>query len=432
VEGDHFVLYVGTATVEKAAGELAANKAKGGMTAHPLLKRCGECAKASDFGAVARGFIDTGSLVGLAKRLAGPFVPGLSQRLDEIGVGNLKSVVFASGFKGKESRAAWEFDLPGERKGLAKFVKARPLTPADLPPLPPDASRFSMLRVDLPATYDALLGVAETVGASEDFGVEEKAKDFAETIRLRKAYLAREVDKFVGIAVKEDLLPHLGDKLVIYQSPTEGLSVFGTVVCLSCKDAAKVKVGMDRMQRVFEAAASGPMKVRKKVVAGVEVREVYARGFNVLTPSYAVVGDWLVLAGHPQPVHGFVLRAKGHLEAWKPDPATAKRLAGMPPDAVGIQYCDPRSPVQNLCTVGPLFLSTVSQFTGNNNSGDFDPVDVGLIPNGHELSKHLFPNLTVTRDDGKTIRVDVNESFSLPLEFLGMEIFLFAGTVGLF
>ena len=64
---------------------------------------------------------------------------------------------------------------------------------------------------------------------------------------------------------------------MIYQSPTEGVSVFGTVICLSCKDAEKVKVGMDRMQRAFEALASGPMKVRKKMIAGVEVREIYAR-----------------------------------------------------------------------------------------------------------------------------------------------------------
>ena len=105
----------------------------------------------------------------------------------------------------------------------------------------------------------------------------------------------------------------------------------------------------------------------------------------------------------------------------------------MTTDAVGIQFCDPRGTAQNLCTVGPLFLATVGQaFNRNDSGGDFDPIDVGLIPNSHELSKHLFPNLTVTRDDGKTLRIEVSESLSLPLEFLGLEPLLFLGTVSLF
>ena len=432
-EGPHFVLYFGTSPIDRVVKAFATNRAAGGMTNHPLLDRCSKCAKQTGFTSVARGFIDTGSMVGLAKRLAGPFVPGLSQRLDAIGVGGLKSVVFSSGFSGKESRAVWEFDMPGERQGLAKMIKGAPLTLADLPPLPPDVSRFSMLRIDPATAYDALLGLADAGRSSESFGVEDGVKDFAEVIKLRKAYLAREVDKVVGIGVKDDLLPHLGDKVVIYQSPTEGLSVFGTVVCVSCKDAGKVKVAIDRMQRIFESIASGPMKVRKKMIHGVEVREFYGRGFAIITPSYAVVGDWLVMAAHPQPIHGMVMRSKGALDKWKPDAATAKRFDGMVTNAVGIQFCDPRGTAQNLCTVGPLFLATVGQaFNRNDSGGDFDPIDVGLIPNSHELSKHLFPNLTVTRDDGKTLRIEVSESLSLPLEFLGLEPLLFLGTVSLF
>ena len=40
-----------------------------------------------------------------------------------------------------------------------------------------------------------------------------------------------------GINLGTDLIPHLGDKFCLYQSPTEGLSVFGTVACFSVKDA---------------------------------------------------------------------------------------------------------------------------------------------------------------------------------------------------
>src|SRR5438067_9273209 len=120
-------------------------------------------------------------------------------------------------------------------------------------------------------------------------------------MRVRKEYLAREADKAAGISVAEDLLPYPGDKVVLYHSPVEGLSVFGTVFCVSCKDPAKVKAAVDRLQRPIEQlAGGGPAKVRKKLYRGVEVREVYGRGFGVLTPTYAVVGEWLVVAGNPQ------------------------------------------------------------------------------------------------------------------------------------
>jgi hypothetical protein len=427
MEGNHFVVYAGTRPFADVVADMRANAARGGITGHPLFQRC---LKIDGFESVARGYVDAHSVVGLARRLAGPFVPGLTQRLDGIGATNLQAVVFASGFDGKESRALYELDLPGERRGLAKILKPTPLSVNDLPPLPPDVSRFSALRIDPDGVYDAGLALVDVLAAGQEFGVEEGVKDPAEQIRRRKEYFAKELDKAAGISVKADLLPHLGDKVVMYQTPTEGLSVFGTVVAVSCKDPAKVKTAVDRMQRAFEAFAASPLKVKKKTLRGVEIREVYARGFGVVTPTYAVVGDWLVIAGHPQPVQGFVLRAKGELASWKPDPDTARRLAKMPADAVGLQFCRPESVVHNLCCIGPLFITAIGRF-GPGNSGDFEPLDIGLVPNGHELGRHLFPNLTVTRDDGRTVRIDVNESFSLPLEFIGFEPFAFAALTGL-
>ena len=424
VEGTHFVFYAGTRKPAAVVAEMAANAAKGGVTGHPLFQRC---LKTGEFESVTRGFVDTGKMIDLAKNLAGPFVPGLKERLDGTGIGGLKAVVFSSGFDGKESRALYEFDVPGERKGFAKALKNVPLGLADLPPMPPDVSRFSALRLDPAATYDAGLGLVDLLAMYQDFGVEEDAgkKNTAAVIKARKEYLMRETDKFLGISVTDDLLPHLGDKLVVFQSPTEGLQVFGTVICISVKDAAKVRSAADRVQRALETIASSPVKVRKKVLMGVEYREFYARGFGVITPTYAVVGDWLVVSAHPQAVQGVILRSKGDLAKWKPDAATVKRLAKMPADGCGLQFCDPKSTAGNLCCIGPLFLSAFgmrNQFNEPTET-DFDPTDVGLVPNAHELGRHLFPNLTVTRDDGKTIRVEVNESFSLPLEVVGVEPF---------
>ncbi len=421
-EGSHFVVYAGTRKFADAVRGLEANVKAGGVTAHPLFQRC---RRDPGFESVARGFVDAGSLVDVAARLGGLAVSGLRPRLDAVGLGNLKAVVFSSGFAGRESRAVWEVDLPGERKGLAKLLAQRPMSPADLPPLPPDCSRFSALRVDFPAVYDGLFAVGEAMALSDDLGLEKVDQNTPAGIARRRAELDRLVTRELGVSLKDDLLPHLGDTLVAFQSPTEGLQVFGQVFAVSVKDAAAVRRAFDRGQRVFElAAGKSPIKVRRKEVAGVDIREYHSRGFGVLVPTYAVVDDWLVMAAYPQPVQGFVLRAKGKLPAWRPDAETGSRLTRLAEGGVaGLQYCRPKSTAHNLCCIGPLMLTSINRFSGRD--GEFAPLDIGLIPNGHELGGHLFPNLTATRDDGKTVRIEVNESFSLPLEMVGLEPFAF-------
>ncbi len=127
----------------------------------------------------------------------------------------------------------------------------------------------------------------------------------AEKIRLRREYLCKEADKLLGVNIKNALLPHLGDKLVIFNTPSEGFLTFGTVVCISVKDAAKLKAATDRIQRGLESYMGSPVKVRKRTLCGVEIRELHSVGFSITTPTYAIVGDWLVLSMHPQPGSGF-------------------------------------------------------------------------------------------------------------------------------
>src|SRR5207249_7714667 len=98
----------------------------------------------------------------------------------------------------------------------------------------------------------------------------------AEVIKQRKAYLERELNKFAGVDIRAELLPYLGDRIVMFQSPTEGLSVFGTVVCISVKDPARVRTAADRIQKGIDTlVGGGPTKVRRKVFRGIELREIY-------------------------------------------------------------------------------------------------------------------------------------------------------------
>ena len=279
------MFYAGTMRPEIVLKEVASNAKKGGITGNPLFQRIQQ---SPGFESVAR-YVDAARVVSLAKSLIGPFVTGVRERLDDLGFGGLKAVVFNSGFDGKESRAIWEFDLPGERKGLAKVLKQQPLGLNDLPPMPPDVSRFSALRVDPTATYNAGIMTAEALTMFEQGLGGDDAKG-AEAVRQRREYLEKEFEKLIGINVREDVLPYAGDKVVVFQSPTEGISAFGTVVCVSLKDPAKIKAASDRINRGLETIASAPIKVRKKMLRGYEIREPLTR-LRIITPTYAIVDD---------------------------------------------------------------------------------------------------------------------------------------------
>ena len=55
-------------------------------------------------------------------------------------------------------------------------------------------------------------------------------------------------------------------------------------------------------------------------------------------------------------------------------------------------------------------------------------VEVGAIPNAHEATQHLFPNVSVVSDDGTTLRSETRASLQFPIELTGLDtyaLFLF-------
>jgi len=133
-----------------------------------------------------------------------------------------------------------------------------------------------------------------------------------------------------------------------------------------------------------------------------------------------VVGDWLVFSYYPQPVHGYILRTKGELPSWKPDETVMRSLDKLPREFLSVSVSDPRPSVKQVLALGPLVGSAVRSFIPESK---FDP---SLIPNGHEACKHLFPNVTVTSDDGKTTRIHSRASLSLPFDVAGLDAYVLA------
>jgi hypothetical protein len=435
VEGDHFVLVAGTESVHRAVARIA--KPGDGLLRNPLYK---QVAAFKEFETSFRGFADVAAVRGLVTRLSLPFMPDLSAKLESIGLNGLKSVVGYAGFDGEQSRFCLEMDWSGgARRGLSTVGGAKPLALADLPPLPADVSRFTAVRLDPAAIYEVALTLydlaypsaaedsAEAVGVALKAPKGEPALKAAEVARRRRDVLAKSLDQMLGFGIKDDLLPALGDVVATYQSPREGVFNFNQVVCVSVKDRAAAERMGAQVARAFERAVGSPVSVRRKQHHGVEVRQLSVRNLGFVTPTYAVTDGWAVLALYPQPVQGFVARSKGKLSAWKPDERTAATFARLPKTATALQYSDPRAALEQVLAVAPIFLGTVQQNLAAFSEGK-DPkvLDVGLIPNAHEVSERLFPNVACWSDDGRVTRWQTFDSLALPTdEVFGPEFLVF-------
>ena len=79
---------------------------------------------------------------------------------------------------------------------------------------------------------------------------------------------------------------------------------------------------------------------------------------------------------------------------------------------VAIAVSDPRPGLKFVFSLAPPAVALLNSFTAQFAPGA--QFDVNLIPNGLEATQHLFPNITVTTDDGKKVRIETRASLMLP------------------
>jgi hypothetical protein len=401
VEGKHAVLTLGTDSPEVVVKSMTSGKQER-LTANPLFKRLGSFDK---FETAWRAFIDTGAFV----KLGGRCGADVRRLLDDLGLDGLKSLVFYSGFDGKASRDLVEWDVPGPRKGLLALLGGKPFRLGDVPPLPPDVVSWSTSNFEPGVFFDTIVQAVENVVRLVS----------ADDVPRVKAFL-KEADTLLGIDLRKDLLGSLGGRLAQYTSPGDGLLNLGQTVLLQVKDAEKLQGALDQAIKSLGQFASVEVKIKKRTYRGVEMRMVQVRqeGF-LFVPTYAMVDGWLAVSLFPQPVEGFIARAKGTLPAWKPSPEVEAMLQQMPKEFVSISWSDPRPALKLLFSIAPLAGGAVASFAPQL---DFD---VSTLPNAQEVTRHLFPNVSVTTDDGKTLRSETRGS--LAFDVTGVDTYTIFG-----
>jgi hypothetical protein len=398
VEGKHAVLALSTDNPNAIVKSVTSRERT--LTDQSLFQRVATFKK---FETNARAFVDVSAFI----KMKVPRGKEVSKLLDDLGVAGLRSLVLYSGFEGRAKRGLIEWDMSGPRKGLMTLLSGKPFRLSDVPPLPPDVVNWSMSNLDTAALYDTAYKAAEQIVklvSPEDL---PKIKEFT-----------KQVNDLLGVDLRKDLLGSLGDRFVSYTSPADGPLFFGLTLLFKVKDAGKLEGSLEQIIKNLGAASGKQVRIKKRDYRGAVIREVYVQeqGF-IFVPTYTIHKDWLVLSLYPQPVQGFVQRSKGELTAWKPSEQTKSLLSKVPSEFVSITYSDPRPSLRQLMSIAPLIAGIVSSFNPSLN------FDVGSLPTTQEVTKHLFPNIAVTSDDGEMLRQDSLDSLALPFDLAGSDAY---------
>ncbi len=390
-EAGDAVLVIGTNSPVKIA--------KGSVKTLAGNARYKEVAGFKEFPTWCRGYLDFAGLTKVVKTIS----PDVSKLIDELGLDGIRSLTFYSGFDGPAERGLVELSTPGPRKGLLKLASQKTVKLADLPPLPTDLTSFSISSIDLAGMYDVLVPTVEAAVKIFAPNEADKVKEFI-----------KQAEGIVGVKFRDDLLASLGDTMVNYNSPGDGPLGLGAVTMITVKDAKKLRASLEGVVKGLNNLPGVNVALKKKIYREVELLEVHIGGpFNFTVPTFAIHKGWLIVSNYPQPVKGHILRDAGELPAYDVQKKLGKYLAPFPKEFVSLSMSDPRPTVKFLLSLTPTAMTLLNGVTSQ-----FLPAapqfDVTLIPHAQEVTRHLFPNISVTTDDGKKVRLESRSSLGLP------------------
>jgi prepilin-type processing-associated H-X9-DG protein len=359
--------------------------------------------------------------------------PTPRQVLDALGLGNVTSLGAVSGLdkEGYVSRTLLAID--GKPQGIFALATEKPLTAADLAPIPSDATIALAAQVNPDRVFETILSI---VGQIEPRARQEILQEFAQA------------KEHLGVDFQNDVFKSLGDTWCIYNSPSEsGLIPIGAIAVVQVKDYKRLATAHEKLlaaakeaaKREGERAIKGTKDkspprdtkgrattriektddgrtVEVEVVEAVEPppryppprrrpgpqiehfqfagKEVYF--FNARTAEFPLAPAWcltekeLIFSLFPQGIKAYLSRgAKAKSLAKVPEVAEALQGGG----PLGLAYCDARK----LFDLVYPFVPMIAQWAVSAMAWEGINVDVSLLPSAGAIGRHLRPSLTVVR-----------------------------------
>jgi hypothetical protein len=403
----HTLISIGSDVPQAALAR--ANSTSPRLTSQPLFQRLQTLGKEETS---TRAYVDLAGLLKFA-RSSSKEAAGL---LSALGAANLKSLIYFTRFRGDALQSIFEVETDGSGPTLPGLYGGKPIRLADLPAFPEDAGSWSAFSLDAVALYDLVYRVLELgIRLYQPDGLAELQK------------LPKQIDEALGIDLRNELLAELDGQVGSYQAPSEGALTLGITVFLKVKDGAKVRERLETAIKTLGKVAGVDVRVRKRMYRGHELREVSVReeGF-LFVPTFTAYKGWLVIGLFPQPVQGFILRNDGELPAWKPEPRVKAILHALPAQVRSVSVSDPRPGMALILSYVPAGLGLLRSLVPTST------LEVDTFPNANEVTRHLFPSVSVTTQTAQGYHSESTSSLIGPLEWLSADSLLTFYLVGSF
>jgi hypothetical protein len=383
VQGSYVFLAVG----EGEAAALAKKLAKPG-TPPAWLTQTIEEAEVPRIGAMLylnlEGAIKTAEpLLGLIPR-GGPVDP--EKIIEALGVRHLKHLAVVSGLNEETAVSKLIVRHDGKGAGLLSLLQGEPIKAEDFGKIPADSELALVTRFDAQAVYDRLKSLA---GEIEPRAVEEFD-------RARKA-----AEDQLGFSFQDDVLAGLGNRIVVYNSASEGgLLATGLCAALSVRDASRVEKVIEKLRRLAESEQNQErpeFAVRKSEVGGKLIHYVqFLREPIPFAPAWCVTDTELVVGITPQIVKAHLGRSEDGT-AFLTKTGLDKHVAKG--DVTGISYIDPKMIYQLLYSYANLGVcagaSVLEKELGIR-------ADLTKFPTYGVISRHMRPTIGVSRATKET------------------------------
>ncbi len=311
----------------------------------------------------------------------------VGQLMTIFGVDRMGSVICRYGFRDRALISKVLVEAPAPRTGVMALMDQPPLTLADLPPLPKDATTLVACSFDGSKTYDVLVKLAREIGDVVSKNGSAQVDAFLNQLPV-----------LLGFDLKRELLDPLGGVICLYNDSSAAIpGGFGFGLAIQVKDADTLKKTLRTAFDHLQAQFPNGLTVTQEERLG---REVSLLGIGPLPihPALCVDKHWLFIGLSPQAVESSLMRVDGKLEVWKPSPAEQTALDAVPKKFQMLSLSDPRPTYTAIVTFLPFILTGIDQAMqgqGQGRPGRRSGERMALLselPPPDVMTRSMFPN----------------------------------------
>lgn len=336
-------------------------------------------------------YLDVQALVRTFAPLAGPQTPAI---LKATGLDGVTTLVSVTGLDQEGFVSRTLVGLAGEPRGLFTLATGKPLTAADLAPIPGDATLALAGRLDLDRAWETFL---DSCGQADPGGTAQVSQVIAQ------------IEKDLGLKLRDDLLKPLGDVWCLYNSPGEGGLVFtGLTLVVSVKDSKHLAQTHDKLLALLKESYPGRAREPQIDEASFAGQTIYS--LRVPTPGFPLAPCWC-LTGKELIVALFPESIKARLSGRETEGSLAKNsavasLLGGQFGPVALAYQDTPA----LFRVVYPFLQMAGRVGINQLRQQGIEISPLAIPSAPSISPHLRPGVKAVRRTASGIELVSRQS----------------------